>query len=256
MASNNVPFQAVILAAGRGSRMLGMTENQPKCMTMLAGKPLLEWQLEALGTAGAAACTVMTGYLGHMLHGDFATINYPRWQETNMVGTLAWGMRTQADRTCIISYSDIVYRPEHVSDLVRCPHDIAIAYDTFWHDLWSLRFDDPLADAETLSQENGMLRSIGKRAASVGEIEGQYMGLLRITPQGWREIDAYLQSLSQVERDKLDMTGLLGKLLERGVPIGAVPVCGGWCEVDNEHDVAVYEEALARGNWRHDWRQN
>lgn len=65
----------------------------------------------------------------------------------------------------------------------------------------------------------------------------------------------HLQSLSQVERDKLDMTGLLGKLLERGVPsaLFRLAVVRKW---DNEHDVAVYEEALARGNWRHDWRQN
>ena len=41
-------MQAVILAAGRGVRMGKLTENTPKPMLSLFGKPMLEWKLEML----------------------------------------------------------------------------------------------------------------------------------------------------------------------------------------------------------------
>ena len=247
-------FNALILAAGRGSRMRALTDRQPKCLTKLAGKPLLDWQLSSLREGGAATCTVMAGYLGHMLQGDFITDIYPRWAETNMVGTLAWGMRTPLQTDCIVSYSDIVYKTDHVRSLALCPQDIAITYDTRWLELWRLRFSDPLADAETFIQKDDLLQTIGQKALSTDEIQGQYMGLIKIRPNGWEAIAQYLSSLPNEAADKLDMTSLLRALLENGINIGAVPVTGGWCEVDNEHDAAVYETALAQGGWSHDWR--
>ena len=247
-------FNAVILAAGRGSRMQDLTNHQPKCLTTLAGVSLLEWQLLALREAGVSQCTVMTGYLGHLLRGNFVANAYPRWSETNMVGTLVWAMRVAPTMDCIISYSDIVYKAEHVRKLVECPHDIAITYDTRWLELWSLRFADPLADAETFSQKNGLLQSIGNKAASTDEIQGQYMGLIKISPRGWNTIARYLGGLPEGAVDKLDMTSMLRALLENGITIGTLPVNGCWCEVDNEHDVTVYEAALAQSGWSHDWR--
>ena len=40
-------MKAIILAAGRGSRMKDMTDEKPKCLVKLHGKPLLEWQINA-----------------------------------------------------------------------------------------------------------------------------------------------------------------------------------------------------------------
>ena len=41
-------MRAIILAAGRGSRMGDLTEEYPKCLTQFAGRTLLEWQLSAM----------------------------------------------------------------------------------------------------------------------------------------------------------------------------------------------------------------
>ena len=57
-------MKAVILAAGRGSRMGGRTEAKPKCLSVLAGKTLLDWQLEALRAAGIGDIGIVRGYLG------------------------------------------------------------------------------------------------------------------------------------------------------------------------------------------------
>ena len=44
--------RALILAAGRGSRMKEGTAEKPKCLNKIAGRPLLNWQLDALKAAG------------------------------------------------------------------------------------------------------------------------------------------------------------------------------------------------------------
>ncbi len=251
--------QAVILAAGRGSRMLDRTREKPKCLIPLAGKPLLHWQVQALKEAGVKRVTVVTGYLGETLHGDFERLDNPRWHETNMVSTLRCAHAVLEQEPSIISYSDIVYRPDHVQKLAACPEDIAISYDTLWLGLWSLRFADPLSDAETFRQQDGLLAVIGQRTGSLADIQGQYMGLLKTTPAGYRRIEEYLNTLAPEAVDSLDMTALLSRLLACGVRIGAVPVSGGWCEADDGKDIEAYEKALRDAElqgipWSHDWR--
>src|SRR5262245_57347642 len=116
----------VILAAGRGSRMKQATAERPKCLTPLAGSALIDWQVGALQRAGLARVLVVRGYRGELLTGPFETVDNPRWAETNMVASLLCALpRTQGD-TCIVSYSDIVYRPDHVRRLIAAEGDIAI----------------------------------------------------------------------------------------------------------------------------------
>ncbi|WP_320007704.1 phosphocholine cytidylyltransferase family protein [Maridesulfovibrio sp.] len=248
-------MKAVILAAGRGSRMKGETSDKPKCLIELMGKPLLHWQLEALQKGGVDRILVVRGYHADKLNGDFETVDNPRWAESNMVETLRMASSWLEDGPSVISYSDIVYRPEHVRAISECDCDIAITYDVRWERLWELRFEDPLSDAETFREADGRLLEIGGRAESVDEIKGQYMGLLYMTPRGWSVVDGVLSELGQQQVDQLDMTALLRLLLEKGVQIGVVPVEGGWVEADSMQDVMAYEEVLARDeDWSHDWR--
>ena len=60
-------MKAIILAAGRGSRMKSLTDEQPKCLIELRGKTLLEWQLGALREAGIAEIGIVTGYKRELL---------------------------------------------------------------------------------------------------------------------------------------------------------------------------------------------
>ena len=45
-------MKAIILAAGRGSRMNELTYDKPKCLIEINGKTLLDWQLEAIKSVG------------------------------------------------------------------------------------------------------------------------------------------------------------------------------------------------------------
>jgi len=245
--------RALILAAGRGSRMGAETALKPKCLTLLDGKQLLEWQIDSLKGAGIKNITVVRGYRSEMLKGDFSVIDNKRWSETNMVYSLFCVPSFKGNT--IISYSDIVYKKEHVAKLNKSKTDITITADKRWEELWRLRFEDPFDDAETFKSDGERLLEIGGKTRNVNDIEAQYMGLLKLTENGWDIIYKVFQSLTEKEKDKMDMTSMLNLLLNKGINIKVVFVEGGWCESDEYSDVLVYEKELKLNkNWIHDWR--
>lgn len=250
---NNVT--SIILAAGRGSRMKDSTDSRPKCLLTLANKTLLDWQLMALRKAGIKDLLIVRGYLADCIQGDFSTVENTRWAETNMVSSLLCAFENVADEITVISYSDIVYKASHIEQLMNTKGDICITYDVAWESLWRLRNENPLDDAETFIQEDGLLKEIGNKTNSIEHIQGQYMGLLKFTEQGRTIIKDYLHSLSEEKVDKLDMTSLLRGLLECGAAITTCAIHGGWCECDTQQDILVYEEELQKGHWLHDWRE-
>lgn len=229
--------------------MGGLTEERPKCMVELGGRPLLEWQTAALGIAGVRDIAIVTGWRKELLENRVATtFHNPRWAETNMVMSLACAAPWLETSPCIVSYSDIFYPPSAVSTLEASGADIAMTYDPDWLSLWSRRFSDPLSDAETFRTDaNGNVVEIGSRATSLDQIKGQYMGLLRFTPVGWKTVTAYLATLNPAARDKLDMTALLRGLISSGATIKAVANSEPWGEVDTQSDLAVYVGDFTRG---------
>jgi len=236
-------MKAIILAAGRGSRMKNLTDERPKCLVELRGKPLLEWQLAALREAGINEIAIVTGYMRELL-ADRSLVEFhnPRWAETNMVSSLACAQEWLQVEPCIVSYSDIFYGAQAVQSLMESPAALAVTYDPNWLELWTQRFGDPLLDAETFRlKPDNTLAEIGNKPKSVEEVQGQYMGLLRFTPAGWAEVLRIRSGLTSAECDRMHMTGTLQKVIEAGkVPIAAVPYAGEWGEVDSAEDLAAY----------------
>jgi choline kinase len=238
-------MRALILAAGRGSRLQALTENRPKALVPLKGRPLLDWQLFALRGAGIADIALVGGYcLDALTPYRLPRFKNQRWAETNMVRSLLCAQTWMVEEPVIVSYSDIVYDTATVKRLAATTDDLAITFDPHWLALWSARFDDPLSDAETFALDAaGYLDDIGGRPERLGDVRGQYMGLLKFTPAGWARITGLLHELPASRVDKLDMTSTLRMLLERGTRIKAVPAAGPWAEVDSESDLALYERA-------------
>ncbi|MDB5689278.1 MAG: nucleotidyl transferase [Sphingomonas bacterium] len=76
--------KAIILSAGKGSRLYPYTEDRPKCLLELSGRTLLEWQLDALSASGIEQVTVVTGF-----HHDLvAAVIAARGDGRNRVETL------------------------------------------------------------------------------------------------------------------------------------------------------------------------
>ncbi len=63
---------AILLAAGRGTRMRPLTDHTPKPLLAVQGKPLMQWPLEALQAGGFDRVVVNTAWLGEQIPAYFA----------------------------------------------------------------------------------------------------------------------------------------------------------------------------------------
>ncbi len=248
--------RAVILAAGRGERLRPLTDDRPKCLVPIAGRTLIEWQLDALRSCGIADVAVVTGYRGGMLGAYPVTcLHNPQWARSNMVVSLLRARRWLRAGPCIVAYGDVAYHPDVVDTLLRAPHEIAMTYDVCWRALWETRFACPRDDAESLRIDAGRVVEIGAPVPDLAAVDGQFMGLLKLEPAGWRRIERWLARLADDALSRLQTTQLLQHLIAAGVQVGALPVAGRWCELDSAGDLAIYEALLRSGNgWTHDWR--
>jgi MurNAc alpha-1-phosphate uridylyltransferase len=68
----NAAAAALVLAAGRGSRMRPLTDHTPKPLLAVRGRPLMQWPMDALVRAGVTRLAVNTAWLGAQIEG-FAT---------------------------------------------------------------------------------------------------------------------------------------------------------------------------------------
>jgi choline kinase len=238
-------MKAIILAAGRGSRMKDLTNERPKCLLEFRGKTLLDWQLESLRDAGISEIAIVTGYKRELLASRGLVEFYnPQWSKTQMVRSLMCANEWLNAEPCIVSYSDIVFESSAVVSLKKAESFLSITYDPNWLELWTKRFSNPLLDAETFKLDSdGNLAEIGNKSSSTQNIEGQYMGLLRFTPTGWEVLSRIYSRLSEEEKNKLHMTGALQKIIEsKKITIMAVPYYDFWSEFDSASDLSMLEQ--------------
>ena len=64
-------MKAMILAAGRGERMRPLTDDTPKPLLVVAGKPLIQWHIEALARAGFTEIVINHAWLGQQIEDTF-----------------------------------------------------------------------------------------------------------------------------------------------------------------------------------------
>lgn len=235
-------MKAIILAAGRGSRMNELTDEKPKCMVEFKNRPLIDWQCDALTKAGISEIAVVAGYKKEKIISKNIVkfFENSKWQETNMVYSLFCADEWLEKNDSVISYSDIFYTPKIVESLLESKADISITYDKNFAKLWSKRFADPLSDLESFKiDENNFLQEIGKKSKTLDEIQGQFMGLLKFTPKGWKIAKDILKNY---DIKKLDCTSALQILILNNIKIEAVAIDDMWGEADNANDLRLYEE--------------
>lgn len=240
-------MKAIILAAGRGSRMKALSDERPKCMVEVRGRPLLDWQLESLWDAGIGEIAIVTGYKRELLaNSKLIEFHNPRWSQTNMLSSLACAQQWLESEPCIVTYSDIFYDTSAVKALMLCSGSLVVSYDPNWLSLWSKRFSDPLVDAETFQiNPDGSLSEIGNKPRTIEEVQGQYIGLLRFSPAGWSEVKRILASLPRQECDRMHMTNMLQKVIEAGnIKIYLSAYEEEWGEVDSAEDLMYYNRKI------------
>src|SRR6516165_6877327 len=71
----NGPVNALVLAAGLGTRLRPLTDTIPKCLVPIAGKPLLDYWVDALATAAVVEARVNTHTLPDQMRGFIDGVN-------------------------------------------------------------------------------------------------------------------------------------------------------------------------------------
>lgn len=96
-------MQAVIMAGGKGTRLRSITNDEiPKPMAPIAGKPILQWQIECLRRSGVTDILLITGYLGEKIEAYFGSgadfgVRIDYFREEQPLGT-AGALAEVADR--------------------------------------------------------------------------------------------------------------------------------------------------------------
>jgi len=119
--------RAIILAAGKGTRLQPLTANLPKCLVEIDGQPLLLRALDALAAQGVDEAVIVVGYGGDTIRGrvgrNYAglTIHYvdaPDFATTNNIRSL-WDARRYLDRDLLLLEADVIFDAEIIEALLN-----------------------------------------------------------------------------------------------------------------------------------------
>lgn len=124
--------RAVLLAAGRGTRMRELTTDLPKPMLKVGGKPILLHIVEGLQRAGIRNFLIIVGYHGETVREDFGDgtcfglrINYATQIVQDGTGRVVDLARDfAANSSFILSYGDILVDPANYKRIVDLPDDV------------------------------------------------------------------------------------------------------------------------------------
>jgi NDP-sugar pyrophosphorylase family protein len=120
-------MKAVILAAGKGTRMRELTNELPKPMLRVQGKPILERIVAGLVSAGVREIFIVTGWKAEVIEAYFGDgskwgvrIAFGRQAEQNGTGKAAEPARPFiGDSPFILTYGDILVKPETYAQMIR-----------------------------------------------------------------------------------------------------------------------------------------
>ena len=121
--------RAIILAAGKGSRLNGTAGESPKCLVQLGGMSLVERQIGVLRRAGIDDIAIVVGCqadrvrraCGH----DITYIENTRYAQTNSLYSL-WMARPLLYESFVVLNCDVLFHPALLTDLLTSRHENAL----------------------------------------------------------------------------------------------------------------------------------
>ena len=124
--------QAVLLAAGRGTRMRELTQDLPKPMIEVRGKPVLQHIVEGLRDAGVRRFLIIVGYRADAVQNFFGDgtrykidIQYaPQAAQDGTGRVVDLARNFVGDSAFVLAYGDILVAPENYQRIVDPADDV------------------------------------------------------------------------------------------------------------------------------------
>src|SRR5438874_3060831 len=235
--------KAVILAAGRGSRMRELTADVPKPMIDVRGKPVLQHIVEGLRDAGIRDCLIVVGYRADAVQdffGDGSLYNVAIRYKTQTVqdGTgrvVELAHEFVTDRPFILAYGDILIDPANYKRVVNLSDDVDAM-------LTVTRGEDVSKGGAVFVNEQMELVDIREKFERWSDLSEGAMpfyngGLYAFRPG----IFHFTAKLKPSPRGEFELTDAIRDLARSGKKVQAVELTGGWADVRDP-------EVLARLN--------
>lgn len=238
-------IKAIIIAAGPASRLNPLTNDRPKCLLEIAGKPILEHQIGILKSCGITDISVIKGYKKEK-------INYPNlkyyindnYQNNNILNSLFYAEKEMNDEF-IVMYSDILFEKSVIEELLKSQKDISIVVDTDWQDYYQGRTKHPIAEAENVIIQGKKIIKIGKYLKAE-ESSGEFIGMAKFSKKGGeifrREFqkakNGYINKPFQRSKtfEKAYLTDMFQELIDRGIDVYSAEIQKNWWEIDTDQD--------------------
>lgn len=250
-------MKAIIIAAGMGNRLRSLTKDKPKCLIEICGKTILERQLEALRANGITDIALVKGYRQEKInHPGLRYYLNHNYQNNNILNSLFYA-EDEMHEEFIAVYSDILYEPIVVEQLLNNPADIVLVVDEDWQDYYRGRTKHPIEEAENVIIENGRIIEIGKHITAE-QSHGEFIGMVKF---GIRGADIFRKEFQRVKSqhwgrpfqraavfEKAYLTDMFQELIDRGFDLCPALIQQNWWEIDTEQDLEkvkkIFSESL------------
>lgn len=241
-------MKAVILAAGKGTRMGQLTRDMPKPMIPVAGKPVIEHIIRHIMRAGVTEFVVVTRYLGEKIEdylGDGAEIGarieYVRQSERYGTGAALLMAREMAgSEPVIMTYGDIITPTHNYSGA------LATFREKNGSAVMTLNWmDDPWRGGAVHVDESGKVCKIVEKPAK-GQVTSHWnsAGIFVFRPV----IFEYLAHLTPSPRGEYELPDAMNRMIDDGLAIYPYYLTGAWQDVGTVQDIAVAERILREEN--------
>jgi len=239
---------ALLLAAGIGSRLYPLTQNEPKCLTMVNAMSILERLISSLNQHGFKRLVVVTGYLENHIRdflgnqvGDIAIyyIFSPLYKTTNNIYSL-WMAREVINEPFLLLESDLVF-DESLLDTMLYPDRIAVAKMQPWMN----------GTCVTINKSQQVKVFLAGNADSFGEITYKTVNIYSISLTSWHRIVKNLdRHISDGKVNDYYETVFAEMIADGSLSFEIVSFDGKpWYEIDTIEDLAKAEELFLPDNY-------
>lgn len=224
----------MVLAAGRGTRMGQITQEIPKTMLSVRGRPLLEHVLDNLAAAGAERFLLVVGYRRELIEEYFRNWRLPvefRVQDPiDGTGSAARLGREFAGREpFLLTFGDILCDPRAYT---RCA-GVLLANPMTGAVLGVKETDDPWRAAAVYAENEVVSRVIEKPPPGESTTRWTSAGVYAMRPV----VFDYLQQLELSPRGEYELTSIFDAMLRDGVEVRMAAMEGAWRDVGRPEDL-------------------
>lgn len=224
---------AVILAAGRGTRMGVITQAIPKPMLAIAGRPMLEHILERLATAGIKRFLIVVGYHAEAIVNHFRdsrfNIEFRVQEPVNGTGSAALlAKEFVAGGAFLLTYGDILCSPEEYW------RAIAALDDDTQGVLAVKSVEDPWQGAAVYAENSRITKIIEKPPKGTSTTPWNSAGFYCFRAR----VFDYLAELKPTVRKEYELTSAIDTMLREGLVLKISAIEGEWRDVGRPEDLA------------------